>query len=116
MKYRVMATFGPNAGEPFDELNMIINEIFSAAEILGTHYWKRQGRVRMSKEELQEHLAGMHKYEAVFWFMGEESDEITPRVQRAIEKIEAITRKESMMKASWFSKREKDNRKSKNRA
>jgi len=57
-----MATFGPNAGEPFDELNMIINEIFSAAEILGTHYWKRQGRVRMSKEELQEHLAGMHKY------------------------------------------------------
>jgi len=116
MKYRVMAAFGSNAGESFDELNMIINEIFSAAEILGTHYWKRQGRVRMSKEELEEHLAGMYKYEAVFWFKGEENDEITPRVQHAIEKIEAIARKESMMKASWFSKREKDNRKAKNRA
>ena len=116
MKYRVMATFGSNAGESFDEINAILNEIFSAAHILGTHFWKRQGRVPMGDEEFQKHLAGMNKFEAIFWFQGEENDVIVPRVRIAVEKIEAIARKESMMKASWFSKKERDKRKSKNRA
>jgi hypothetical protein len=98
MKYRFMATFGSNAGESFDELNMIINEIFSAAHILGTYYWKRQGRVRMSEEEFQKHLEQMHKYESVFWSHTIVEDEIALRVQRAVEKIETIARKESMMK------------------
>lgn len=115
-KYRVMATFGSETDVSFDELNMIINEIFSAAHILGTYYWKRQGHSRMTEEEFQRHLEQMNKYEAVFWSMGPEKDEIAPRVQRAVEKIEAIARKESMMKASWFSKRKKDNHKVKNRA
>ncbi len=116
LKYRVMATFGSNAGESFDELYGIINEIFTAANILGTYYWQRQGRVRMSEEEFKKHLEQMHKYEAIFWFKGEENDEVTPRVQKTVEKIEAIARKETMMKASWFNKRVKDNRKSKKRA
>jgi hypothetical protein len=116
MKYRIMATFGFNAGEPFDELNKILNEIFSSARILGTYYWKRQGRVQMSEEEFQKYLEQMNKHEAVFWFMGEEKDEIAPRVQRAVEKIESIAREASMMKASWFSKSKKDSRKSRNRA
>jgi hypothetical protein len=116
MKYRVMATFGSKAGEPFDELNMVLNEIFSSARILGTYYWKRQGRVRMSEEEFQRHLEQMNKHEAIFWFMGEEKDEITPRVQRAVEKIENIAIEASIMRASWFNKEKKDDRKSKNRA
>jgi len=107
MKYRVMATFGSNAGEPFDEISRILNEIFSSARILGTFYWKRQGRMqRMSEEEFQKHLEQMNKHEAVFWYMGEE-DEITPRVQSAVGKVESIAREASMMKASWFSKKEK---------
>jgi len=116
LKYRLMATFGSHAGEPVDELYKIVNEIFSAANILGTYYWKRQGRVHMSEEEFQKHLGQMNKYEAIFWFMGEENDEITPRVQLAVEKIEAIAREASLMKVSWFQKRKKDNLKSKNRA
>lgn len=116
IKYRVMATFGSNAGESFDELNKILNEIFASANILGNYYWRRQGRVKMNKDEFQEHLKQMHKHEAIFWFMGEEDDEITPRVRSAVEKIEAITREASLMKASWFSKNKKNNRKSKDRA
>ena len=116
MKYRVKATFGSKAGEPFDELNMVLNEIFSSARILGTYYWKRQGRVRMSENEFQKHLEQMNKHEAIFWFMGEEKDEITPRVQRAVEKIESIAIEASMMKASWFSKVKKEKGKPKNRA
>lgn len=111
IKYRVMATFGSTAGESFDELNKVLNEIFASANILGTYYWRRQGRVAMKPDEFQEHLKQMHKHEAIFWFMGEEDDEITPRIQHAVEKIEAITREASLMKASWF-----NNRKSKNRA
>ena len=116
MKYRFMATFGSSTGEAFDEIRMIINEIFAAAHILGTYYWKRQGRVQMSEEEFQKHLEQMRKYEAVFWSHTISQDEIVPRVQRAVGKIEAIARKESMMKSSWSSKVEKDNHKSKNRA
>jgi hypothetical protein len=116
MKYRVMATFSSNAGESFDELDRIINEIFSSAHILGTFYWKRKGLVRMSEDEFQNHLEQMKKYEAVFWYMGEERDEITPRVQRAVSKIELITREASLIKASWFNLPKKKQRKSKNHA
>ena len=104
IKYRVMATFGSNAGEPFDEVMKVLNEIFASANVLGTYYWRRQGRVQMKEDEFQEHLKQMHKHEAIFWFMGENDDEITPRVRHAVEKIEAITKEESMMKASWFRK------------
>ncbi len=113
MKYRVMATFGSNAGKFFDEINAILNEIFSAANILGTHFWKRQGQVRMNEEEFQKHLNGMNKFEGIFGLQGEDNDVIVPRVRSAVEKIEAVARKESMMKASWFNK--DDKRKSKKR-
>lgn len=115
MKYRVMASFGSKVAEPFDELTIILNEIFSSARILGTYYWKRQGGVQMNEAEYQHHLEQMNKYEAIFWFMGEENDKIAPRVQRAVEKIESIAKEASMMKASWFSKKKKDNSKSQKR-
>jgi len=81
MRYRVMATFGTSAREPFDELNKIISEVLLAARMLGTHYWQRQGRVEMAPDEFKKHLREMHSYEAVFWNMGEATDKISPRVQ-----------------------------------
>jgi hypothetical protein len=83
MRYRVMAAFGSSATEPFDELNKIINEIFLAARMLGTHYWPRQGRVEMAPEEFKKHLE--------VWYLGEAKDKISPRVQKAVEKMEGIT-------------------------
>ncbi len=91
MRYRVMAAFGSSATEPFDELNKIINEIFLAARMLGTHYWPRQGRVEMAPEEFKKHLEALHEYEEVFWYLGEAKDKISPRVQKAVEKMEGIT-------------------------
>jgi hypothetical protein len=116
MKYRVMATFGSNAGKPFEEINMILNEIFAAASALGIHYWKRQGRVQKNEKEFQQHLEQMQKYEAVFWFMGEEKDEIAPRVQNAVEKIESIAREASMMKTSGFRRKYSKNKKGDSKA
>lgn len=88
MRYRVKAIFGPSAKEPFDELDTIINEIFNAAQMLGSHYWPRQGRVEMAPKEFKKHLEEMQNYEAVFWLM--DKDTIAPRVQKMIEKIENI--------------------------
>ncbi|MHB8857422.1 MAG: hypothetical protein ACYC6K_12480 [Bellilinea sp.] len=98
MKYRFMATFGSDAGESFDDLTRIMNEIFSSAQILGTYYWKRQGQVDMSEDELQVHLEQMHKHEAIFWSMGEKNDKILPRVATAVEKIETIAKEAAKMK------------------
>jgi len=100
MKYRFMATFGAGTCQPFDELNTILNEIFSSAHILGTHYWQSRGQERMSDEEFQKYFEQVQKHEAIFWFMGEENDKITPRVQQAVSKIEAITQEASMNKVS----------------
>lgn len=102
MKYRVMAAFGDKSGEPFNELNMVLNEIFMAARMLGSHYWPRQGRAPMGEEEFQKHLANMQKYEAVFWFMGEKTDQIGPRVREAVKEMESITRQAAASQLSVF--------------
>ena len=61
----------------------------------------------MDDDEFQKHLKKMDKHEAVFWFMGEEKDEISPRVQRAVEQIESIATEASTMKTSWFGRKNK---------
>lgn len=90
MRYRVKAVFGPSAKEPFDELDTIISEIFNAAQMLGSHYWPRQGRVEMAPKEFKKHMEKMQNYEAVFWLTDKDKDMISPRVQKMIEKIENI--------------------------
>ena len=92
MKYRFMATFCTQAGEPFKEMDKVLNEIFISARMLGTHYWRRQGKVPMSEDEFQKHLDAMHKHEAVFWYMGEDEDTISPRMRNVIQQVENITR------------------------
>jgi hypothetical protein len=92
MKYRFMAAFGSQAGEPFKEMDKILNEIFISARMLGTHYWRRQGRVQMSDDEFQKHLDAMHKHEAIFWYMGEDEDTISPRMCKVVQQVENITR------------------------
>lgn len=92
MRYRVMATFGSEAAEPFDELDKIINEILVAARMLGSHYWPRQGRVEMAPEEFKKHLEEMHSYETVFWCLGDDKDHISPHVRKTVEKIEGIVK------------------------
>lgn len=86
MKYRFMAMFGAVAGEPFDELNKVLNEIFISAQVL-SRYWVRQGRGSLTPDE----SGIMQTQEAVFWYMGDEKDAIGPRVRNAVQKVEAIT-------------------------
>tara|TARA_B100000686_G_scaffold271064_1_gene287627 strand:+ start:3148 stop:3837 length:690 start_codon:yes stop_codon:yes gene_type:complete len=88
MRYQVKSVFGPTAIVPFNELDTIISEIFSASHMLGSHYWPRQGRVKMKPEDFKKHLHEMQKNEEIFWIT--DKDTISPRVQKTIAKIEDI--------------------------
>jgi hypothetical protein len=103
MKYSVMATFGSKSGEPFDELTKVVNDIFSSANILGSYYWPRQGRVPMDEEQFQKHLEQMQKHEAIFWRMSP-NDEISLRVQKSVERIEAIANDANSSRVGFIEK------------
>ena len=89
LKYRFMASFGPETEEIFLDTNKTVHSIFSSARILATHYWKRQGRVPMEGAEFQKHLDEMHKHEGIFWETGDENDEIKRRLNAIQAKLEA---------------------------
>jgi hypothetical protein len=101
-RYRFMARFGRKNEAPFLELNKILNDIFLSAQMLGSHYWQRQGRVKMEGEEFKKHLEEMHEHEATFWFQGEKLDKIGPRVENIIKQIEDITEATLSEKDIWF--------------
>jgi hypothetical protein len=88
LKYRFMASFGPETEEIFLETNKTVHSIFSSARILATYYWKRQGRVPMEGAEFQKHRDEMHKHEGIFWETGDENDEIKRRLNAIQAKLE----------------------------
>lgn len=96
MKYRIMATFGAPSGEAFDELAFTLNEIFGSARMLGTYYWRRQRHLDPGENNPTIFDTELRRYEAIFWSMGQDNDQITPRVQRAVERIEAIARQAAL--------------------
>ncbi len=105
-RYRFMATFGPEAAEPFNDLDSAIKDVLIAARALGTRYWQDQRRRVMDRKQSADHLQKMQKYESIFW-AGEDDDPIAPRVKDAIKKVEAIAKREvdAMRRQSFFSRK-----------
>lgn len=101
-RYRFMARFGSKNEEPFIELDKIIKDIFFAAQMLGTHYWQRQGQVEMTEDASTKHREEMQRCEAVIWLQSEKCDKIGPRVESVIKKIEGVTKKTLTEKNIWF--------------
>jgi FtsZ-interacting cell division protein ZipA len=103
-KYRFMAIFRGRSHDPFEDITNALNKVFVASHMLGSHYWQRQGRVHMEPTEFQRHLDKMHEQEAIFWMIPDE-DPITPIVDGAIKKVEAITNaaaKEYVNPIDWW--------------
>ncbi len=91
LKYKFMATFGRETEQIFIDTNKALNSIFVSARMLATHYWQRQGRVQMEKDEFQKHLDEMHRHEGIFWDIGNDNDEIRVQLKAAQDKLEKAT-------------------------
>lgn len=91
LKYKFMASFGPETEQIFIDTNKALNSIFVSARMLATHYWQRQGRVQMEKDEFQKHLDEMHRHEGIFWDIGSDTDEIRVQLKAAQDKLEKAT-------------------------
>lgn len=112
LKYKFMAVFGPETETIFKEANQTLNSIFTSANMLSTHYWQRQGRVKMEADEFQKHLDEMHKHEGIFWDRYNENDEVRNKLTEIQQKLEQVTKPcfEEPMKTytiftkQWFSK------------
>ena len=112
LKYKFMAAFGKETEGIFTETNKTLNSIFISANMLATHYWQRQGRVKMEKDEFQRHLEEMHKHEGIFWDRYNEKDEVREDLSNIQKELERVTKPcfEEPMKTysiftrKWFSK------------
>jgi hypothetical protein len=92
LKYRFMASFGAEAEQIFVDTNSVLNSIFVSAQMLGTHYWQRQGRVPMEPEEFKSHLAEMYQHERIFWDTGSEDDEVRKKLIFIQERLDALVK------------------------
>ena len=92
LKYRFMASFGKETEPIFSETMSVLNSIFVSAQMLGTHYWQRQGRVPMEPDEFKEHLAEMHRHERIFWDHGTDDDEIRKKLAAVQSKLDSAVK------------------------
>jgi hypothetical protein len=107
LKYRFMASFGADAEKIFADTNAVLNSIFVSAQMLGTHYWQRQGRVPMEPDEGKEHLAEMQRHQRVFWDHGEDDDSIRQKLSSIQERLDVLVKpcfQEPMRTYSWLTR------------
>ena len=84
LKYRFIVVYGKEAGQPFNSLFSVIYKIFGAARQLGSRYWKYQGRMNFTEEQLQRHIDKMEEYESIVWFGINNPDQIELEIERVI--------------------------------
>ena len=87
-----MALYGKDAVKPFDEILGLRNQLFFASRMLGTRYWKDQGRKKMNEQQEELHFKKMDQFEKIFWTDFDETDEFKQSVNECIGKIERICR------------------------
>jgi hypothetical protein len=108
LKYRFMASFGVETESIFAETMSVLNSIFVSAQMLGTHYWQRQGRVPMEPEESKQHLEDMHRHERIFWDHGTDDDEIRGKLAGIQSKLDAAVKpcfQEPMSTYTWLTRK-----------
>ncbi len=92
LKYKFLAVFGTDTENIFKETNQSLNSIFISSNMLATHYWRRQGRVQIEKDEFQKHLDEMRKHEGIFWDKYSENDEIRNQLAATQNELEKVTK------------------------
>lgn len=100
MRYRFMALFGKEKAEPLIQLRRVVNEVLSAANAL-SRLWPR-GHFRTDKQ-WENHQKQIEKYEAKFWSMMSEEDELANRVKDAVTAMESTARAEIKGQGTLYS-------------
>ncbi len=100
MRYRFMAQFGKDKAEPLLEVRNVTNEVLAAANTL-SRLWPREHF--RTDEQLQKHYDQIEKYEAKFWSMLSEEDELSNRIKAAVEEMEVTAKSEIEGKGSLYS-------------
>lgn len=100
MRYRFMAQFGKELAQPLIDVRKVVNEILSAANTL-SRLWARD--YFRTDEQWQKHQEQVEKYEAKFWSMLSEEDELTNRVNAAVEAMEETAHSEFSGKGTLYS-------------
>ena len=72
--------------------NRRLNSIFTAVNMLSTHYWQRQGRIPMEPDEFQKHLDEMHRQEDIFWDHQADDDAIRNDLNEIQNRLEEMTK------------------------
>ena len=84
LRYRCMTLFGRSAGDPFSELHQIRSTIFANADILADLWSEGDPDAKKQNREVA------RKAQEIVWSSSARPDAIAPKVQAAIEKMEAI--------------------------
>jgi hypothetical protein len=90
LKYRFMASFGPESEAIFSQTQSTVNLILVSAQMLGSHYWQRQGRTAWQPGEFEIHLKEMKAHQAIFWDVGDEKDEVRKRLSAVQVQLDEI--------------------------
>ncbi len=89
LKYRFMASFGPETEKIFTDTFRAVNSIFVSARMLATHYWK--DRAPTDERRFQQFLDETSRHEGVFWDSGTDDDVIRKQLQAIQVSLEAVT-------------------------
>lgn len=87
MRYRFMALFGQREEEAFNDLNAIVNEVISAANLIAD-YKLGFARGEIDEEQWQEIRKTIKEKRAVIWAAYSKEDPIRQRIKKIIERIE----------------------------
>lgn len=91
MRYRFMAQFDTDKTQPLIEIHTAVSEVLAAANAL-SRLWPRE--YFSTDEQWESHQKLVEKYEAKFWNMMSEQDELANRVKRAVSAMEGTVHAE----------------------
>lgn len=90
LRYRFVAQLGIEAGQPFRDLNRVVNELVLASRQMARLSTRRERTLR-TEQDHEKYEQERRRVEAVF-YSGEETDPITPRVDAIVGNVEQTCR------------------------
>ncbi len=91
LRYRFIAQNGPDKAEPFDGLNVIVNELIGAARKMARLATLPEWSLRTPEAE-ERHNRQLLELDAIYYGTGGADDPISPRVEKVLGRMEATCR------------------------